>query len=95
MTDEETAETYPISHGVRTQGIQDKPALTVAVPLLLVKLKLAASKSEARRLIEQGAVEIEGEVVTDITADLREGDVIRVGKHRFLRIVDADKERTS
>ena len=95
MTEEEAAETYPIEFGAPTQGIEHKPTLTVAVPLLLVRLGLATSKSEARRLIEQGAVEIGGNVVTGATADLRAGDLIRVGKHRFLRIVDADHEKTS
>jgi len=92
ITEEEAAETYPISFGSPTQGIKHRPMRTVAVPLLLVKLGLAASKSEARRLIRQGAVEIEGQTVTDITTKLQEGDRIRVGKHRFLRIVDADSE---
>jgi len=56
---------------------------------------LASSISEARRLIEQGAVEIytpEGVRKIDTRLVLlRDGDMIRVGKHRFLRIVDADK----
>jgi tyrosyl-tRNA synthetase len=52
---------------------------------------LAASVSEARRLIKQGAVEVDGEKVSSSTSPLRPGSVIRVGKHRFLRIVDADE----
>ena len=33
--------------------------------------------------------------VTDPQVELEEGQVFRVGKHRFLRIVDADKKKTS
>ncbi len=49
---------------------------------------LASSLSEARRLIKQGAVEINGEKIASSVNPLQPGMVIRVGKHRFLRIVD-------
>jgi tyrosyl-tRNA synthetase len=52
---------------------------------------LAASLSEARRLIKQGAVEINGKKIASNVHSLEPGMVIRIGKHRFLRIVDADK----
>ncbi|MCH8807202.1 MAG: tyrosine--tRNA ligase [Planctomycetes bacterium] len=50
---------------------------------------LASSLSEARRLIKQGAVEINGRKIASNLNPLEPGMVIRVGKHRFLRIVDA------
>ena len=56
---------------------------------------LAPSLSEARRLIKQGAVEINGVKVSSSLNPLEPGMVIRVGKHRFLRIVDADKHPRS
>ena len=59
-------------------------------PWLLVFLGLASSQSEAQRLIRQRAVEIDGAVADSAKVALRDGMVIRVGKHRFLRIVDAD-----
>jgi tyrosyl-tRNA synthetase len=62
----------------------------VRLPWLLTHLELTASASEANRLIKQRAVEIDGEVVEGVRAPLRDGMVIRVGKHRFLRVVDAD-----
>jgi tyrosyl-tRNA synthetase len=52
---------------------------------------LAPSLSEARRLIKQGAVEINGGKVASNLNPLEPGSVIRVGKHRFLRIVDTDE----
>ena len=50
---------------------------------------LAVSGSEARRLIEQGAVEVDHERVSDTGAELACGRayVIRVGKRRFKRVV--------
>jgi len=56
---------------------------------------LAPSASEARRLLQQGAVEIDGKRVVTEAVELRDGMVFRVGKHRFLRIVDADKHPPS
>jgi ribosomal protein S4 len=51
--------------------------------------------SEARRLVKQGAVEVDGNRAETEAADLKSGSLIRVGKHRFLRIVDADKRPKS
>jgi tyrosyl-tRNA synthetase len=62
----------------------------IRLPWLLTHLELAPSASEATRLIRQRAVEIDGEVVDAPRADLRDGMTIRVGKHRFLRVVDSD-----
>jgi tyrosyl-tRNA synthetase len=62
-------------------------------PSLLKDLGVVPSTSEARRLISQGAVEVDGQRVTlDSVIHLQGGMVIRVGRHRFLRIVDADKQ---
>jgi tyrosyl-tRNA synthetase len=60
------------------------------LPALLAELGLAPSKSEASRLIRARAVEIDGQVVDAPRVPLRDGMLIRVGKHRFLRIVDED-----
>lgn len=60
----------------------------IGLVVLLVKAGLASSNSEARRLIEQGAVEV-GEVrVTDPKAhvDAATGTVIRCGKRGFVRL---------
>jgi tyrosyl-tRNA synthetase len=60
---------------------------------LLSKAGLTSSRSEARRLIAQGAVEVDGEKVTeDVMILFRDGIVIKVGKHRFLRLVNADEK---
>ena len=65
---------------------------------VLVDTGLASSISEARRLIRQGAVDIDGAVHDSeylAAPDVRDGMTIRVGKHRFLRIVDVDKHGES
>lgn len=56
---------------------------------LLVKTKQAPSKSEAKRLISQRAVEINGAIKKDWRdiIDIKKGMVIKVGKRRFIEIV--------
>jgi tyrosyl-tRNA synthetase len=51
----------------------------------LVENHLAKSKSEARRLIEQGAVYINGQRVTDVNYTFPKDTIIRVGKRRFIK----------
>jgi tyrosyl-tRNA synthetase len=66
-------------------------AVTVEVDLTeaLVSAGLAESKSEVRRLLSQGAVESDGQRVAAPRVSVRKDTVIRVGKHRFVRVVDA------
>jgi tyrosyl-tRNA synthetase len=58
---------------------------------LLVDLKLAPSKSEAERLIKQGAVELNEARVDDPRADLDLTKpaqfLLRAGKKKFLRLI--------
>ena len=56
---------------------------------ILTNANLAASSSEARRLISQGAVQVNDiKIISDSNAtELRPGDVIRVGRRRFVKIV--------
>jgi len=55
---------------------------------LLVIAGFAPSNSEARRLIEQGAVELDSERISDVNAEipLTDGQVLRVGRLKFGRI---------
>ena len=53
---------------------------------LLVKTGLASSKTEARRLIEQGAVKINQEKVTSGEVEVNTGDILQAGKRRFKKI---------
>jgi tyrosyl-tRNA synthetase len=55
---------------------------------LLVALGLVASRSEARRLVVQGGVEVDGVRLDDPGAPVpvRDGSVVRAGKRRFARV---------
>lgn len=52
----------------------------------LVASGTLASKSEARRLIEQGGIKVNDAPVTDVNAKAEKG-VVKVGKRKFVRIV--------
>jgi tyrosyl-tRNA synthetase len=62
---------------------------TVANPhdlvAVLVETGLGSSRGDARRLIEQGGVRINGQKA-DADAKLKDGDVLQAGKRRFVRI---------
>jgi tyrosyl-tRNA synthetase len=62
----------------------------------LIAAEFSLSRSEARRLIEQGGVRIDGERVDpdrlDIAANELEGRVLQVGKRRFARLVAGSAE---
>lgn len=53
---------------------------------LLVETGLSASKSEARRLIDQGGVRLNQEKIDSETVSVNSGDVLQAGKHRFVRV---------
>ncbi len=65
----------------------------VALPQLIAS-GFGLSSSEARRLIKQGGVKLDGQAVASDALELpREqlaGRVLQVGKRRFLRLVDSD-----
>lgn len=69
------------------------PEVTVApgpvhMPALLVDALGVGSRSEARRMVQQGGVSADGEVVGDLDVDAAtlDGRVVRAGKKRFARI---------
>ncbi|MBI4098796.1 MAG: tyrosine--tRNA ligase [Candidatus Magasanikbacteria bacterium] len=53
---------------------------------VLVAAKIASSKSDARRLIEQGGVKVDDVVVTDIEMAVKRGSVIQKGKRFFVKV---------
>ncbi|HEV8143625.1 MAG TPA: tyrosine--tRNA ligase [Methylomirabilota bacterium] len=55
---------------------------------VLVAAGMTPSSSEARRMIRQGAVDVDGERVADVNARITHGDhLVRVGKRVFKRVV--------
>ena len=65
------------------------------LPRLLVELDLAPSMAEARRLIEQGGVYVDGERRTqtdfEVSLSAAQSHLIQVGKRRFVRIKATDE----
>jgi tyrosyl-tRNA synthetase len=62
-------------------------AANVGLLKLMSDTGLAASNSEARRLVAQGGVSINGQKCTDTRASLSAGEfLLQVGKRRFLRV---------
>ena len=61
---------------------------SMSITALLTDAKLVASKSEARRLIDQGGVSIDDERVIDPNVLLPDKDefILKVGKRRFLKV---------
>ncbi len=60
----------------------------IFLPALLREAGLVKSSSEARRLISQGAVKMDGETVTDetLSRSTLDGVTVQVGKRRFVRL---------
>jgi tyrosyl-tRNA synthetase len=77
---------------------QEIPEVSVATDggsMLLSKVivegGLAASNSEARRLIQQGGVKVDGELASDVKAELSTSGsgsfILQVGKRRFAKVI--------
>ena len=62
----------------------------VDIIMLLVQAGSAPSRSEARRLLAQGAIEVDGRRVTEQQAMVRDASIVKVGRRRFFKIVNAD-----
>ena len=78
-------------------ALRPKGKLTIEVQRditsLLVEAGLTKSRSEANRLLAQGAIEVDGEKVSSNLVTLKDGSVIKVGKRRFLKMVDRAKRK--
>lgn len=74
------------SHETPSDAPTFKVRGSLSLVLALVGSKLVASKTEARRQIEQGGVKVDGEVMKDVNAVVKAGNVIQKGKRHFVRI---------
>ena len=75
-----------------TLSAADYPDGRVDLLALLVGAELCASRSEARRAVEQGGVTVDGEKITDVrasyaVAELADGKLIKRGKKNFKKVV--------
>ena len=71
------------SHAVK--GL-DQSGASFSIADVLVEASVAASKGEVRRLISQGAVQVDGEKVASDSVRLRPGSVLKIGRRRYLKI---------
>jgi tyrosyl-tRNA synthetase len=64
-------------------------AIDLSIINILTETKLASSKGEARRLIEQGGVSIDGARISDAATpvSITKPAVLKVGKRKFLRLI--------
>ena len=91
-----------MSENLFSQGGDDAPIFELDKNLLvdgilicdlLYQTKLAPSKSEARRLIQGGAISVKGERINDFTLKLTENDfqdgslLLKKGKKSFIKVV--------
>ncbi|MDD3435446.1 MAG: tyrosine--tRNA ligase [Patescibacteria group bacterium] len=53
---------------------------------VLLESALASSKSEIRRLLEQGGIKVDGQTVSDINLELKAGSILQRGKIKFVKI---------
>jgi len=95
-TEAATAAEHSFNAVFRDKGLpEDIPSATLSddhvvwLPRALTEAGVTASNGEARRLIAQGAVKVDGERVTveEIDASLLRERVVQVGKRRFIRFV--------
>lgn len=56
--------------------------------LCIVKAEFSSSKSEARRLIKQGAVKVNGNKIYEFDASLKCGDILKVGKSKLAKFIN-------
>lgn len=100
--EEDAIKARDMSENLFTQGGDDAPTFELAreelangKPIcdLLFETKLAPSKSEARRLIQGGAISVKGEKVDDFTLTIKETDfengalLLKKGKKNFIKVV--------
>ncbi|GIM31362.1 tyrosine--tRNA ligase [Paraclostridium bifermentans] len=68
-------------------SIEDAEEGLFFIPKIVTGLKLSPSTSEARRLLKQGGIKLNGEKVENDKIDLQTGDIIQVGKRKFAKII--------
>lgn len=71
-----------------TEDVLDSSCLPIPIVELLIRLRMVSSKSEGRRLIEQGGVYIDGVRVNDVKFEIKSSGVymIKVGRFKFRRV---------
>ena len=58
---------------------------------IITRANIAKSRSDANRLLQQGAISIDGVKITSSKTPYQNGNIIRVGKHHFIKVVMGNK----
>jgi tyrosyl-tRNA synthetase len=66
---------------------------SVDISKLLVVIGFAKSRGEANRLIDQGAVSVDGEKTAGHTSHIKMGSILKVGKRRFAKVINTDNQK--
>ena len=100
--DEEAEKAQAMARSLFTGGADNAPTVELAesdlqdgaidILSVLVKAELVPSRSEARRAVEQGGVNVNDEKITNLrhsftAADLKNGILVRRGKKNFKKVV--------
>ena len=86
----ERIEDLPLNLYFKDLSPEQMEFTSVDISRLLVVTHKVKSRSEANRLIEQGAISIDGEKITRPTAHIKIGSVIKIGKRRFAKVINSD-----
>ena len=90
MEDAKKAEEYFINTFSRKETPKEVPELkpkSYEIISVLLESGLVPSRSEARRVIKQGGVKVEGETVKDFDLKVKPGTMVQKGKINFLRVL--------
>jgi tyrosyl-tRNA synthetase len=85
-------ETTEDASPVKIESLGGTPAagaahtISASLPRLVAKLG-DVSMTEARRLVDQGAISVNGDIVRGTLIEVGLNDVIRVGRHKFFKVV--------
>lgn len=74
------------SKGKLPEGIEEVPGNGMKIVDFITEHALATSSSEAKRLLDQGAVSVNDEIIKEWGRMLKGGDVVRVGPRKFLKV---------
>lgn len=92
-SDEELDESIVAAGGLHPDLSADH--LIVPIPLFLhivKKQNIVNSRMEAKRLLTQSAIEVDGNVVLDKDVVIKNGSIIKIGKRRWFKIVNTDRQ---
>lgn len=78
---EKTVQGEELPEDLQVFDLVNKPLIDI-----LVESKLVTSRSEAKRLIDQGGVSINGETIKDPSIKVTNDSLIRAGKRKFAKI---------